>query len=375
MTLREPAGTLWRKHREAIARIARAPGGESNVLLGGGAILAARWAHRRSTTIEVLLPERTALYDVGRGGTVDLERATGGEVVENDGWRIVLKVDEGKLDIAAIRPELPGLETITKVEGQAQAVLGNEQILRGKLNRTEEGIARDAFDFAVARRVDPRALEIAANSFSEGANRVIQHNLRTGNGDMAREAEAELEGVAPEHEECRQALAELGADAVAASRYKEVRIAVRQGRIHIATQAVAGTIRSETYDGRRPAEALRKAGMDAYLESNSNEPPGGVARELQERIRNGRDGTVLRASRSNGIRRGRTWPGSCATTTREGNRHQPAADTKAGTGGRTAENAGRGRARGEGGEPPMTPATRRREPRESGKRRGRRRSN
>ena len=351
MTLREPAGTLWRMHREAIKRIARAPGGKGNVLLGGGAILAARWAHRRSTTIEILLPERTAVYDVGRGGTVDLERATGGEVVQNDGWRIVLKVDEGKLDIAAMRPELPGLEATAEVEGQAQTVLGNEQILRGKLNRTDEGIARDAFDFAVSRRVDPRALEIAANSFSEDANRVLQRNLRAGNGDMGREAEAELEDVAPEYEECRQALGELGADAVAASRYKEVRIAVRQGRIHIATQAVAGTIRSETYDGRRPAEALQKTGMDAYLESNSNELPGGVALELEERARNGRDGTVLRASRSNGIRLARTRPASRGTTARKSNRHQPAADTKAGTGSRAAENTGRERARGEAGEP------------------------
>ena len=46
MKLREPAAKLWKKHREAVRRISRAPGGESRLLMGGGSVLAAEWGHR-----------------------------------------------------------------------------------------------------------------------------------------------------------------------------------------------------------------------------------------------------------------------------------------------------------------------------------------
>lgn len=54
MKLPEPARTLWTRHREAIERIATTPGAESQIMLGGETLLAARWKHRESTDIEGL---------------------------------------------------------------------------------------------------------------------------------------------------------------------------------------------------------------------------------------------------------------------------------------------------------------------------------
>ena len=68
MELPEPASTLWKRHREAVEQLATGPGEKNRVLLGGGTILAARWQHRRSTDIDVLLPERESLNDGGKEG-------------------------------------------------------------------------------------------------------------------------------------------------------------------------------------------------------------------------------------------------------------------------------------------------------------------
>lgn len=48
-------------------------------MLGGGSVLAARWRHRESTDIDILLPDRDNVADAGKGGPLDLAAATGGK--------------------------------------------------------------------------------------------------------------------------------------------------------------------------------------------------------------------------------------------------------------------------------------------------------
>ena len=84
MKLPEPARTLWTRHRGAIERVATANGAESRIMLGGGSVLAARWNHRKSTDIDVLLPDRESLNDAGANGPLDLAAATGGHARRHD---------------------------------------------------------------------------------------------------------------------------------------------------------------------------------------------------------------------------------------------------------------------------------------------------
>ena len=135
MKLREPAASLWKKHHEAVRRISNAPGGESRLLMGGGSVLAAEWGHRMSMDIDLLLPEREGMQDAREGGPVDLAAATGGKLVKDLPNQISVEVDEGEIDVAAIAPDLPGLERESEIDGRTDLVLANAQILRGKLDR------------------------------------------------------------------------------------------------------------------------------------------------------------------------------------------------------------------------------------------------
>ena len=118
MKLPEPARTLWTRHREAIERIATTPGAESQIMLGGGTLLAARWKHRESTDIDVLLPGRDNLNDARENGPLDLAAATGGEHKESSRDRLRVELQAGMLDVAAIQPQMPGLEEQLDVEGR-----------------------------------------------------------------------------------------------------------------------------------------------------------------------------------------------------------------------------------------------------------------
>ena len=79
MKLREPASSIWRRHRHAVDRLRTETGDIGRLMLGGGSILGARWEHRPSTDIDVLLPDREALNDVHPDGPNDLAAATAAE--------------------------------------------------------------------------------------------------------------------------------------------------------------------------------------------------------------------------------------------------------------------------------------------------------
>ena len=97
MNLREPASSVWRKHRHAVDRLRTETAGAGRLMLGGGSILGARWKHRLSTDIDVLLPDRKALNDAHPNGPNDLAAAVGG--IGSDTWRdrVTVVVDNGML--------------------------------------------------------------------------------------------------------------------------------------------------------------------------------------------------------------------------------------------------------------------------------------
>ena len=281
MKLREPAAKLWKKHHEAVRRISTAPGGESRLLMGGGSVLSAEWGHRMSMDIDLLLPEREGMQDAGQGGPVDLAAATGGKLVKDLPNQISVEVDEGEIDVAAIPPDLPGLEREVEIDGRTELVLASAQILRGKLDRTDQGAKRDAFDFAVAREADPRGLEIAVNALSPNETRVIRHNLEGSDNKRPDAARTTLRGVHVKYEKYAQTPGQAASSAVKASRYISVEISVEGDRLRISTRTRTGNPRIEEYSAKKAATALHSTGIDAYLRANSRT----LARRLGRTIR------------------------------------------------------------------------------------------
>jgi hypothetical protein len=156
MKLPEHARQAWLKHRRAIQAVANPSGRGGRILLGGGTILGARWEHRQSVDIDVLLPDRNELTDAHPGRVNDLEAATGGKIRGTWRDRVLVNVDRTTLDVSAMEPELPGLERPAKIIAEhTETVLASAQILRGKLNRSSRHLARDAFDGGESRSEIP----------------------------------------------------------------------------------------------------------------------------------------------------------------------------------------------------------------------------
>ena len=65
LQLPEPAGALWTRIREPLKRALASRGAPTELKLGGGTVLAARWKHRRSRDIDVVVPEKTNLWTHG----------------------------------------------------------------------------------------------------------------------------------------------------------------------------------------------------------------------------------------------------------------------------------------------------------------------
>ena len=62
LTLPAPAAELWKRIAPAVREeIGRLAGGESQYAIGGGSILAARWKHRHSYDVDLVVPPDTPL--------------------------------------------------------------------------------------------------------------------------------------------------------------------------------------------------------------------------------------------------------------------------------------------------------------------------
>ena len=282
MTLKlpEPTGSVWKRHRNAIRSLARGPGRRSEVVLGGGTVLAARWGHRQSIDINVLLPGRESLNDGREGGPLDLAATTGGEHLNSTRDHLLVKVEGTRLDVRRAEPELPGLEEELTIHRRAETVLASAQILRRKLRRTANGVTRDAFDIATARTAEPRALEIAINSFDETETRIICHNLRAANERMNADAAQSLTGVPIEYKSHLQDIGKTAAGAVLEHRYAHVRMDISEQYVGIQTITAGGNERCESYNARRPRFAVKHSGLDAYLIANSTLQPWELGRTL-----------------------------------------------------------------------------------------------
>jgi hypothetical protein len=297
MTLPHPARQAWLQHRQALARIAVRETPSGRLLLGGGTVLAARWGHRLSVDIDVLVPDRQGVQDAHPGGPCDLARATGGRAVGKWRDRIKVRVGEALLDVAAMSPELPGLEAREQVEGRNEIVLSTAQILRGKLNRTHQGLARDAFDLITAAKADPQALQAAVNALDTAETEIVSRNLRSANDQMANDAPDALRGIGDEFRTDLGRLGEHSASAVEDSRYTRVRITLEAGQLIIERQTRSGVQHPAQYAIRDVADALRRSGIGEYLTANHATHTGIAALGIAELHRQGRQGSVLDTAR------------------------------------------------------------------------------
>lgn len=156
--------------------------GISGYRLGGGTVLAALWAHRHSTDLDLFAEPSHFQEVVGRAGR-ELERALFDEVggvVPARSWvepeHIYLDFGEGEVTLIPAVRLVPRERQAVVVEGSGVAVEEIEEILAKKIRLRMLGtgsyLVRDLYDVACAARREAEALGRALAG--EGPRRLRQ---------------------------------------------------------------------------------------------------------------------------------------------------------------------------------------------------------
>ena len=107
LTLPGPAGELWAAKREVLHSLpAETLARPIRPHLGGGTVLSARWGHRLSADVDVLLPGRETLIDLLWDDERNLARRLGGELEAVDpGHRVTVAFSHGRLGLSVEEPD------------------------------------------------------------------------------------------------------------------------------------------------------------------------------------------------------------------------------------------------------------------------------
>ncbi|MYD87496.1 MAG: hypothetical protein F4Y14_15745 [Acidobacteria bacterium] len=266
LQLPEPAGTLWTRVREPLKRALESLGAPMELKLGGGTVLAARWKHRSSHDIDIVVPEKTNLWTYG-AALDDAMTALGadkyGYSPKHKQYRAAFTEGSTRqtLDIWPNDPEPRGAERAAEIDRVNEVVLATAQILKGKLERGEDALARDVIDVITAERLDPAGLEVAVNAVTPPYARLVGAVWDRAQTTIARRAEAEFGDTIADP----ATLGPRAGEAILSRMYARIAVAVEDGRIVATTTTDGGTMRRREWTAGEAAERFVTSGLDAAL--------------------------------------------------------------------------------------------------------------
>ena len=266
LRLPEPAGTLWTRIREPLKRALGSRGAPMELKLGGGTVLAARWKHRKSHDIDVVVPETTNLWTHGAAlgeAMTSLGADNYGYSPKHNQYRAAFTEGSTRqtLEIWPNDPEPRGAERAADIDGGNEIVLATAQILKGKLERGEDALARDVIDVITAERLDPASLEVAVNAVTPPYARLVGAVWDRAKTTIARRAETEFGDAVADP----ATLGPRAGEAILFRMYARIAIAVEDGRIVATTTTARGTTRRHEWTAGEAAERFRTSGLDAAL--------------------------------------------------------------------------------------------------------------
>ena len=155
-------------------------GGEPNILLGGGTALAARWAHRHSTDVDLFVDpaDYRRLFQNEARFTRDLSfhAPEARQLDVEPGFLKIAFGDAGHVSVSSSPWLTADPRSGDTVRSSGIPVETTAEILARKLRyrmiHNERLVPRDLYDLAVARRHDPTALRSA---FSHLKTEHLQH--------------------------------------------------------------------------------------------------------------------------------------------------------------------------------------------------------
>ncbi|MDE0371714.1 MAG: nucleotidyl transferase AbiEii/AbiGii toxin family protein, partial [Rhodospirillales bacterium] len=278
--LPEPARTLYLRERDLIAAWTAGAGlAAEQVALGGGSVLGARWGHRDSDDIDVVLQGGTAYAEMlsaretlealaeSRGGTVSWVPQVQAVRINWSNRDLGTNV---KLEFFAEAESPPGhAERIVELEGRPTRTLGTRQILWGKLERSlRVGIAKDIFDIREAARRDPEALAAAVNAWPGSAMRDLAQAFRSNAAAAGKLIEKELRTTVAIEPGAGRIVAEEAGNAIERALYREVTVGVEKGLVRVDRVTAAGPLPPLRWPADETAVEAERTGMARHLDAN-----------------------------------------------------------------------------------------------------------
>ena len=121
LTLPEPARQLWAAKREIVHDLPpELFQAAIRPQLGGGTILAARWQHRVSTDIDIVIPGRNTLVELIQDNDDNIVKRLGGTPESMAPARVKIAFAHGKLDLSILKPDPPFAQAEALVDGVTQ---------------------------------------------------------------------------------------------------------------------------------------------------------------------------------------------------------------------------------------------------------------
>lgn len=269
--LPEPARTLLRTTFETLdsTLVEIVPEGQG-WRLGGGTVLAARWAHRKSTDVDIFLPANSgiaALDPRWNPRFTNTMNALGASRVEVQDRSLKFSFAIGRIEITQLDPipDMP-LEPVV-VDDRDMTVYRNSQILTGKLyGRGKRLPPRDIFDIAVARHEDPSALRTAVNYLDSNLHAEILHTIRMDAESYAEDAADAIIEPAERWTDLLRGGAARAMEALELARYHRVDIRYAENRAGVALATRDGWETEETFaSGSELALGLRRLGLERLM--------------------------------------------------------------------------------------------------------------
>ena len=281
MKLPERARTLYLRERDLIDAWTAAAGlGPEQVAVGGGSVLAARWGHRRSNDVDVVVQGATAYKEMLRVQQAldDLARRRGGEVLwvprlhaVRITWPTGNSGAPDKLEFFAELESPPGhAERMEDLDGRPSRTLGTRQILWGKLDRCLRVVfPKDIFDIREAGRRDADDLVAAVNAFPDFAMRQLAQAFRFDAAALGREIEEVLRTVAVLEPGDGRLIAQEAGDAVERALYREVTVGVENGLVRVDRVGGVGPLPPLRWLPAETAVEAERTGVARYLDQNA----------------------------------------------------------------------------------------------------------
>ena len=276
LTLPSPARELWLTSREVVRDgLEQIQQGQPEYVLTGGTILAARWRHRKSFDVDILVAENTPLHRGDDPEATDFRRrisAIGGRPSysrELNKFKITFP-NGSEIDLWARAPILGNTTKREDVDGQEEAVLSSAQILRGKLERGDMNLVRDVYDVLKAGTYDRKALEAAVNAIPRPLAEGLAWSWHHARPMLHADAGTQLHGTEDPESEYRH-LGTRAAGALYAALYESLTIRVSKDLITVeilTTGQIPRTYRM-TPDGAD--DEFEELGLNAHL---ANKRPG-----------------------------------------------------------------------------------------------------